>query len=351
MKIAIITGSNGLVGSEAVKFFHGKGFKIIGIDNDKRSYFFGKNASTSKIGLELKKKLKNFSLLKIDIRNYKSLEKIFKKYKSKVDCIIHTAAQPSHDWAIKEPETDFTINANGTLNLLELVRKYSKKAKFIFVSTNKVYGDKPNKLPLIEKKSRFEISKKSRFSSGINEKMSIDNSTHSLFGVSKVSADLLVQEYGKNIGMSTVSFRLGCITGPVHAGAELHGFLSYLIKANATKTKYKIYGYKGKQVRDNIDSRDLVKAFWEYYKNPKKGEVYNLGGGRKNSCSILEAINKIEKISNIKMKYSFTKKNRTGDHIWYITNNKKFSRDYPNWKISISLEKIFLDIFKVYKKN
>jgi len=286
MKIAIITGSNGLVGSEAVKFFHGKGFKIIGIDNDKRSYFFGKNASTSKIGLELKKKLKNFSLLKTDIRNYKSLEKIFKKYKSKVDCIIHTAAQPSHDWAIKEPETDFTINANGTLNLLELVRKYSKKAKFIFVSTNKVYGDKPNKLPLIEKKSRFEISKKSRFSSGINEKMSIDNSTHSLFGVSKVSADLLVQEYGKNIGMSTVSFRLGCITGPVHAGAELHGFLSYLIKANATKKKYKIYGYKGKQVRDNIDSRDLVKAFWEYYKSPKKGEVYNLGGGRKNSCSI-----------------------------------------------------------------
>lgn len=351
MKVVIITGSNGLVGSESVKFFHSKGFKVIGIDNNKRSYFFGKKASTLKVGQKLKKNLKNFTLLKFDIRNFKKLEKIFKKFKKKIKCIIHAAAQPSHDWAANEPFTDFSINANGTLNLLELSRKYCSKSVFIFVSTNKVYGDSPNHLPLLEMKNRYEIKKKHIFNKGIDESMSIDSSIHSLFGVSKCSADLLVQEYGKNFGMHTVSFRLGCITGPAHAGAELHGFLSYLINANISKKKYKIYGYKGKQVRDNIHSKDLVSAFWEFYNKPRKGEIYNLGGGRNNSCSILEAIKYVEYLSGKKMKYFLSKKNRKGDHIWYITNNHKFKRHFPTWKIKINLNKIFKEIFESNKNS
>lgn len=349
MKIVIVTGSNGLVGSETVKFFHNKNFKIIGIDNDKRSYFFGKKASTLINGQRLKNKFKNFTLLKYDIRNYKTLEKVFKKFSNNIKCIVHAAAQPSHDWAANEPFTDFSINANGTLNLLELTRKYCKHSTFIFVSTNKVYGDTPNCLPLEEKQKRYEIKKAHPFYKGINETMSIDNSTHSLFGVSKSSADLLVQEYGKNFGIFAAVFRLGCITGPSHAGAELHGFLSYLIKANISKKKYKIFGYKGKQVRDNIHSKDLVEAFWEFYKKPKKGEIYNLGGGRENSCSVLEAIKKIESISGNRMKYSLVKQSRTGDHIWYITNNDKFKRHYPQWKIKINLDQIFAEIFQANK--
>lgn len=340
MNIAIITGSGGLVGSESSIFFHNKGFKVIGIDNDSRKYFFGLNASTKKRTAFLKKTYSNFENENIDIRNYEKLEKIFKKYKKNIKIIIHAAAQPSHDWAAKEPFTDFGINASGTLNLLELTRKYCKKSTFIFVSTNKVYGDTPNKLPLIENKKRIELSKKHKFYSGIDESMSIDDSTHSLFGVSKASADLLVQEYGKNFLMNTGIFRLGCITGPSHAGAELHGFLSYLIKANIKKIPYTIYGYKGKQVRDNIHSYDLVNCFWYYYQKPKKGVVYNIGGGRKNSCSIVEAIKLIENKTKVKMNFKLSSKNRTGDHIWYITNNSKFKKDYPNWKIKYNLNNI-----------
>ena len=340
MKYALITGSSGLVGSESSKFFHNKNFRILGIDNDNRSYFFGPSASTKKMSNKLKKDLKNYKHFNTDIRSKRNLEKIFKKYKNKIKCIIHTAAQPSHDWAAKEPLTDFTINANGTLNLLFLAKKYCKKSVFIYVSTNKVYGDTPNYLPLYGKKKRFEIKSNHFFNKGINEKMSIDKSVHSLFGVSKISGDLMAQEYGKNLKMKTGIFRLGCITGANHAGAELHGFLSYLFKAVKNNIKYRIFGYKGKQVRDNIHAKDLVSCFWNFYLKPRYGEVYNIGGGRSNSCSVIEAIELIEKKIKKKLNYSFVKKNRMGDHIWYITDNKKFKKHYPKWKIKYSLKRI-----------
>jgi CDP-paratose 2-epimerase len=344
MKYIIITGSSGLVGSESVSFFHQKGFKVIGIDNNLRLFFFGKSASTNwkkKIQIQ---NFKNFLHYKIDIRNYQKLEKIFLKYKSKISCIIHAAAQPSHDWAAKDPKTDFTVNALSTLNLLELTKKHCPKAVFIFVSTNKVYGDTPNRVKFNETSTRFEIQKNNKFYNGIDESMSIDQSTHSLFGVSKSYADLVTQEYGRNIGLKTGIFRLGCITGGSHSGAELHGFLSYLVKANLKQIPYKIYGYKGKQVRDNIHALDLVKCFWEFYKKPKKGEVYNIGGGRDNSCSVFEAMNKIEKKTNIKFNFKIIPKNRIGDHIWYISDNKKFKKDYKNWKVKINLSSIIDDI-------
>ena len=344
MKIVIITGSSGLVGSETAELFHKKKFKVIGIDNDSRSYFFVKSASTKKKSIELKKKLKNYIHFNIDIRNYKKTEKIFKKFKKHIKCIIHTAAQPSHDWAIKEPLTDFNINALGTLNLLMLTKKYNPKSIFIHVSTNKVYGDRPNFLPLLEKKERYEIKKNHKYFNGIDEKMSIDQSTHSLFGSSKTAADIYVQEYGRNLGIKTGIFRLGCITGKNHAGAELHGFLSYLFKAIKNNMKYTIFGYKGKQVRDNIHAKDLAKGFWYFYLKPFPGEVYNLGGGRQNSCSIIEAINLIQKITNKKLSYSISKQNRVGDHIWYITDNSKFKKHYPLWKINYSLKKIIQEM-------
>ena len=349
MKYVLITGSSGLVGSEASFFFSKKNFKVLGIDNDSRSYFFGNTASTKKMTKNLKNQIKDFQHHNIDIRNFKKLDQIFKKYNDKIKCIIHCAAQPSHDWASKEPLTDFSINANGTLNLLNLTKKYCKRSIFIYVSTNKVYGDLPNYLPLQEKKKRFEIKSSHTFYKGINEKMSIDKSVHSLFGVSKVSGDLLAQEFGKNFKIKTGIFRLGCITGENHAGAELHGFLSYLFKVIKKEKKYKIFGYKGKQVRDNIHAKDLVNCFWNFYLRPRGGEVYNIGGGRKNSCSILEAIKLIEKQTKKKLNYKFEKKNRIGDHIWYITDNSKFKKHYPKWKLRYSLEKIIKEMDVNYK--
>ena len=263
--------------------------------------------------------------------------------------VIHTAAQPSHDWAKNKPLIDFDINAKGTLNLLELTKKYCPNAPFIFMSTNKVYGDNPNKLPLIEKKTRWEIKNNHRFEKGIDETMSIDNCTHSFFGVSKSYADLVVQEYGKNIGLKTVCFRAGCITGPNHSGAKLHGFLSYLIKISLRKKKYTLIGYKGKQVRDNIHSHDLVSCFWEFYKKPRYGEVYNIGGGRKSNCSILEALDMIEKISNIKIKRKILRNNRVGDHIWYVSNLGKFKKHYPKWRQIYSTKKIINELIKKFK--
>ena len=340
MKYALITGSSGLVGSETSIFFHNKKFNILGLDNDQRSYFFGLKASTKKMANKLKINLKNYKHFNTDIRDLKKLEKIFKQHKVKIKCIIHNAAQPSHDWAAKEPLTDFTINANGTLNLLYLAKKYCPNCVFIYVSTNKVYGDSPNLLPFKEKNKRFEINSTHKFYKGINENMSIDKSIHSLFGVSKLSGDLLTQEFGKNIKMKTGIFRPGCITGKNHAGAELHGFLSYLFKATKENIRYKVFGYKGKQVRDNIHAKDLVSCFWNYYLKPRYGEVYNIGGGRKNSCSVLEAIELIEKKIKKKLNYSIEQKNRIGDHIWYITSNKKFKKHYPKWKMKYSLNKI-----------
>ena len=346
MKIALITGSCGLVGSESVEFFTKKKFKVIGIDNDFRKFFFGKSASTNWVKNYLKKRYNNnYNHFNSDITKINEIEKIFQKYKSKIKVVIHSAAQPSHDWAASNPQLDFNINAIGTLNMLNLTKKYlHKKTPFIYMSTNKVYGDNPNKLKIIESKLRFEISKKNNYSEGINETMSIDNCVHSFFGVSKLSADLMVQEFGVNFGMNTVCFRAGCITGSKHSGAKLHGFLSYLVKSCLKENKYTIIGYEGKQVRDNIHSSDLVSCFWEYYKNPRKGAVYNIGGGRKCSCSIIEAINIIEKKVNIKVKLKNLKKARTGDHIWWITDNKKFMKDYPKFKIKYNIEKIIEEL-------
>ena len=332
MSVVLITGSCGLVGSESVKFFASKGFDVVGVDNNSRLKFFGKDGDTSWIKESLIKSHKNYTHKNIDIRNYLGLEKIYKKYKNSIKLVIHSAAQPSHDWAKKEPFIDFNINALGTLNLLNLTTKYSNKAPFIFLSTNKVYGDNPNLLSLKELHSRWEVGKKNKFFKGIDESMSLDNCVHSFFGASKSYADLIVQEYGKNEGLKTVCFRAGCITGPNHSGAELHGFLSYLVKSSIIKKKYTIYGYKGKQVRDNIHSKDLVNCFWNYFKKPSIGEVYNIGGGRKSNCSIIEAINYVELLAGIKVKKIYKKENRTGDHIWYISNTKKFKEHYPNWK-------------------
>lgn len=343
MKICIVTGSNGLVGSESVNFFLKKSFKVIGIDNNLREYFFGKDGSTTWLKKQNIKK-KNFIHINADIRDINKLTKIFQKYKSNIKVIIHAAAQPSHDWAIKEPHTDFTVNANGTLNLLELTRNFCNKARFIYVSTNKVYGDNPNKLPLVEKKNRYELKKNHSFYKGISEEMSIDNCTHSLFGVSKLAADLLVQEYGKNIGMNTVCFRAGCITGTNHSSAELHGFLSYLVKRSLKQKFYKIIGYKGKQVRDNIHAYDLVQCFWEYYKNPKKGEFYNIGGGRNSNCSVLEALSEVERIAKIKIKKQFQVKARTGDHQWWISDFSKFKKHYPKYKMKYTISKIINEL-------
>mgnify|MGYP006084779079 FL=1 len=344
MSIVLITGSNGLVGSESVNFFSDKGFEVIGVDNDLRKYFFGKNASTKWQNKILKKRNKNFKNYTADIRNFQSLNKIFRKYKKNIKLIIHCAAQPSHDYGKTNPVVDFNVNATGTLNLLELTKKYCPDSPFIFMSTNKVYGDNPNKLNLIKNKNRYELPSKNKYLKGINEKFSIDDCTHSFFGVSKTYADLIVQEYGKNLGLKTVSFRAGCITGPNHSGTELHGFLSYLVKKTLKEKKYKIIGYEGKQVRDNIHSFDLVKCFWEFYKKPRMGEVYNIGGSRHSNCSVIEALNYVEKYAKIKIKRSFIRQNRVGDHIWYISDNSKFKKHYPNWKQSYNIKRIIKEL-------
>ena len=344
MSIVLITGSSGLVGSESVGFFSEKGFEVIGIDNNLRGFFFGNEGSTKKIKDELLKKNKKFKNYNTDIRNYSALEKIFTKYKKNICLIIHCAAQPSHDYAKNFPILDFNINATGSLNLLELTKRYCPKAPFIFMSTNKVYGDNPNKLKISEKKNRWELNKNDKYFKGINEKFSIDDCTHSFFGVSKTYADLIVQEYGKNVGLKTVCFRGGCLTGPNHSGTKLHGFLSYLVKISLSKKKYSLIGYKGKQVRDNLHSYDLVNAFWEFFKNPTKGEVYNMGGGRHSNCSIIEALDLVENISNIKIKREVIKKPRVGDHIWYISNLSKFKKHYPNWKQKYNTKKIIEEL-------
>ncbi len=344
MSIVIITGANGLVGSEAVSFFSKKKYTVIGIDNNLRKFFFGEDGSTSWIKRKIIKENKNYIHHNIDIRNSQALDKLFKRYKNNISLIIHCAAQPSHDYGKNYPKIDFNVNATGTLNLLELTKKYCPNSSFIFMSTNKVYGDNPNKLKILEKRTRYELSKKNKFYNGVNEKLSVDDCTHSFFGVSKTYADLIVQEYGRNVGLKTVCFRAGCITGPNHSGAKLHGFLSYLVKQSLLKKKYTILGYKGKQVRDNLHSFDLINCFWEYFKKPKKGMVYNIGGGRFSNCSILEAISEIEYIANIKIKRKFIKQNRIGDHIWYITDNKKFKKDYPNWKQKYNTKKIIKEL-------
>ena len=349
MSLALITGSTGLVGSEAVNFFHDKGFDVIGIDNNLRKFFFGKNGSTSWLRAKLFKRNKNFQNFNVDIRNKLALKKIFRKYSGKISIIIHCAAQPSHDYGKNYPFLDFHVNATGTLNLLELTKIYSPDSPFIFMSTNKVYGDNPNKLKIYEKKTRWELKKDDKNFRGIKENFSLDNATHSFFGVSKTYADLIVQEYGKNVGLKTVCFRGGCITGPNHSGATLHGFLSYLVKASLNNRRYNLIGYKGKQVRDNLHSNDLVSCFWEFYKKPRKGEVYNIGGGRYSNCSILEALNLVEETSNIKIKKNILKTPRVGDHIWYISDTSRFKKHYPKWKQKYNTKKIIEELIENQK--
>lgn len=342
MKKILVTGSAGLIGSESVKFFAEKDFEVHGIDNDMRSYFFGEEASTQWNRKKLEEKYKHYIHHSFDIRNEEEITKLFKK--EKFDLIIHTAAQPSHDWAAKEPLTDFSINATATVLLLETMRKYIPESVFIFTSTNKVYGDTPNKLPLIELEKRFELPKYHKYYKGIDESMSIDNSKHSIFGASKVAADVMVQEYGKYFGLKTALIRGGCLTGPSHSGTALHGFLAYLVKCIATGREYTIFGYKGKQVRDNIHSSDLVNAFYHIYKKPRCGEAYNMGGSRFSNFSMLEAIEQIEKILKRKANIKYAKENRIGDHIWYISDVTKFKSHYPDWDFKYSGDMILEDI-------
>ena len=335
MNTIVITGSYGLIGSEVCRFYNSLGFRVIGIDNDMRKYFFGESTKDKS-----NNNFTNYIHYDIDIRNYEEITKIFSEYSTDISLIVHTAAQPSHDWAVKEPITDFTVNALGTLNLLECTRLFCPNATFIFTSTNKVYGDTPNNLPLIELNSRYELLPEHKFYKGIDETMSIDQTKHSLFGVSKTSADLLVQEYGRYFGIKTGIFRGGCLTGPSHAGAELHGFLSYLIKCFISKKPYTIFGYNGKQVRDNIHSYDLVSAFHEFYLSPRIGEVYNIGGSRHSNISMLESIDKISSILGTKLNYTISKDNRIGDHIWYISDVTKFKEHYPNWEYKYDIDMI-----------
>lgn len=346
MSVALITGSAGLIGSEAARFFAGLGMDVVGIDNDMRRYFFGDDASTSWNRQALERELKTYEHHTIDIRDHEAVQALFKRYGTAIRVVIHTAAQPSHDWAARDPLTDFTVNANGTLNLLQATREHCPEAPFIFTSTNKVYGDLPNKLPLIEQELRWEIDPAHPYHMGIAEDMSIDQSKHSLFGASKVAADILVQEYGRYFGMKTASFRGGCLTGPSHSGTQLHGFLAYLMKCTATGKPYTIYGYRGKQVRDNIHSADLIAAFYAFFQAPREGEVYNIGGGRHSNCSMLEAIQICQEITGRQLNYAYSDENRIGDHIWYISDTRKFQEHYPSWSIQRDVPQILKEIYE-----
>jgi CDP-paratose 2-epimerase len=352
MKIALITGAAGLIGSEAVRFFHAKGFRIVGIDNDMRKYFFGTEGSTRENLRELQKECPAFINHDKDIREAEAVSRIFSEYGRDISLIIHSAAQPSHDWAAREPYTDFSINAVGTMNLLEAARQHCPQAVFIFASTNKVYGDNPNRLPLRELETRWELDPSHPyFKEGIDENMSVDQCTHSVFGASKVAADIMVQEYGRYFGMKTVVFRCGCLTGPRHAAAELHGYLAYLMKCAISGREYQVFGYGGKQVRDNIHSHDLVNGFFHFYQNPRGGEVYNMGGSRFSHCSMKESILLCEKIAGHKMKTIYDAKNRIGDHIWWVSDVSKFSRHYPEWSLTKNTEDILKEIYDCNKER
>lgn len=346
MSVVLITGSSGLVGSEAVEFFSDKFDYVAGIDNDLRKEFFGGDASTIWNMDRLQREIPNYRHYDVDIRDKQVIENIFRKYGSDIKLVVHAAAQPSHDFAARDPFMDFSVNADGTLVMLEMTRQYSPEAVFIFTSTNKVYGDRPNWLPLVELQTRWELDENHPYyEHGIDENMSIDQSLHSLFGASKTAADILVQEYGKYFGIKAGVFRGGCLTGPKHSGAQLHGFLSYLMKCAISGEHYTVLGYKGKQVRDNIHSYDLVNMFWHFYQNPRPGEVYNAGGGRHSNCSIREAIAKCEEIVAKKLNWSYSENSRVGDHIWWISDVSKYKRDYPDWEFTFNLDDIFQQIF------
>lgn len=344
MSVVIITGSAGLVGSEAATYFASRGFTIVGIDNDMRRSLFGDEATTSASRARLERDLPAYTHYDTDIRDEAAIGAIFRRYGREISLVIHTAAQPSHDWAAKAPTVDFAINAMGTLTMLEATRQYAPDAVFIFTSTNKVYGDRPNSLPLVEAETRWEIAADHPYSGGIPETMAIDQSLHSVFGASKVAADVMVQEYGRYFGLRTACFRGGCLTGPNHSGTQLHGFLSYLMKCTLTDTPYTVFGYQGKQVRDNIHSADLVRAFDAFYRAPRCGEVYNMGGGLTSNCSMLEAITLAQEIAGRELRWTYQEDNRVGDHIWWISDLTKFQTHYPEWSLAYDVPKILAEI-------
>ncbi len=344
--IAIVTGSGGLIGSESVRHLVAQGLDVVGIENDMRSRFFGPEASTAPVTEELKAAHPEFHSHELDIRDAAGVDRLFARHAGSIEVVVHTAAQPSHDWAAREPQTDFGVNANGTLNLLEAARAHCPDAPFIFCSTNKVYGDTPNRLPLEDLPTRLELPESHPYFKGIDTSMSIDLSTHSLFGASKAAADLLVQEYGRYFDMPTVCFRGGCLTGPQHAGAKLHGFLAYLMKCVVTGTPYTIFGYEGKQVRDNIHSADLVAAFEAYRTAPRAAAVYNIGGGRYSNCSMLEAISSCERIAGRELEWELGPEPRIGDHRWWISDLSQFEADYPDWSLRHGIEEILTEIYE-----
>jgi CDP-paratose 2-epimerase len=347
MPVAIVTGAGGLIGSEAVEYFVGEGFDVVGIENDMRARFFGPDSSTSHVTQRLVDSYTSaFRWEDADIRDTETVERIFREHAGQIELVVHTAAQPSHDWAASAPQIDFGVNANGTLNLLEAARAHCPDAPFVFCSTNKVYGDTPNRLPLRSLEKRLELSEDHRYYQGIDTSMSIDASTHSLFGVSKCAADLLVQEYGRYFEMPTVAFRGGCLTGPQHAGAQLHGFLAYLMKCTVTGTPYTVFGYEGKQVRDNIHSADLIAAFDAYRKAPRAAAVYNIGGGRFSNCSMLEAIEVCERIAGRELRWEMGVEPRIGDHRWWISDLEPFKADYPEWEPRYGIEEILREMYE-----
>jgi CDP-paratose 2-epimerase len=346
MPTAIVTGSGGLIGSESVARFAELGFDVVGLENDMRARFFGAEASTAGMTKGLLARFPgSFTSLEVDVRDRAAVERVFSERARQIELVIHTAAQPSHDWAAVDPHTDFEVNALGTLNLLEATRKHADGATFVHCSTNKVYGDLPNSLPLLELDARLELPEDHRYHEGIDTSMPIDRSTHSLFGVSKAAADLLVQEYGRYFDLPTVCFRGGCLTGPNHAGTMLHGFLSYLMRATVTGEPYTVFGYGGKQVRDNIHSADLVAAFEAFHGAPRAGgAVYNIGGGRFSNCSMLEAIELCERVSGRALSWTLSEQSRIGDHRWWISDVRPFSADFPGWKLTRSLEDILREL-------
>ena len=345
MSIAIITGSAGLIGAEATRFFSAKGLQVVGIDNNMREKLFGAEASTAWSRRQLEETVPGYSHRQMDIRNRAAMGSTFSEYGRDIKVVIHTAAQPSHDWAARDPHLDFSINAEGTLVLLESARQYCPDAVFIFMSTNKVYGDNPNKLPLVELESRWEVSPEHPYREhGIDERMSLDQAKHSLFGASKLAADILVQEYGSYFGMKTVCFRGGCITGPGHSATQMHGFLAYLTRCAVSRLPYEVFGYKEKKVRDNIHAHDIVNMFWHYYRDPRPGEVYNSGGGRHSNCSVLEAIDLLEACTGNKIRVIYRDQNRIGDHIWYVSDVRKFQSHYPAWSYQYDLQGILREI-------
>jgi CDP-paratose 2-epimerase len=344
MPIAIVTGSGGLVGSDCVRHFVERGFDVVGIENDMRARFFGPDASTGHITQRLVDVHPEFHSVELDIRDADGINSLFARHGAALELVVHAAAQPSHDWAAGDPQTDFGVNANGTLNLLEATRAHAPNASFVFCSTNKVYGDTPNRLPLVEGETRLELPSDHRYFGGIDTSMSIDGSMHSLFGVSKAAADLLVQEYGRYFDMPTVCFRGGCLTGPSHAGARLHGFLSYLMKCTVTGDPYTIYGYGGKQVRDNIHSSDVARAFGAFHAAPRPAAVYNLGGGRVSNCSMLEAIDACQRIAGRTLDWKYLEQARMGDHRWWISDMSEFERDYPGWTLEYDIEAMLREI-------